>query len=729
MTLITVYPNHFGTDDFGQETKSEVSLERIADYQRAGKNGLDQKTLTAARLAIGDVDVYKEFKSTLPAAVFSGTYNVIPALNTELNQHSGLITVDFDDVGDIASLKATLAQMPEVRLAFISPSGQGVKAVVEVNPIPTNANEHRAAWEAVVEHLSQLEATVDVSGKDMRRLCYLAYDPQIHYRDTGPAVAWEMPDETEPVSKPYNGKVDISILKHLDADDYDIWLKVGMACKASDIGIDVWREWSETSDKYKAGDCEKKWKSFKGKGITWATIVKWAKKENPYFTDKGTFMPAVLAADLTDSYGMHFLSIPTEHYRRIYADGVYRLDTGMQLEKTVREILGDALWTPHHVSSVAKFVEIDSMIPLPPRGMQPCHHPNALNFKNGVLDLETMQLTPHSHEDVWIHQLPVTFDPQATCPTFDAWLHDIQEGRLQDIELAHEILGISLLQRVIFPQIYFLYGPTHTGKSTFLDVMTALLGEENISDVAFTDIGNKHDKFATASLVGKLANIDRDVTIETLTDTGTVKKVAGGELLSVQEKGKPRVSLRPYATIVMATNDMPKSRDWSDGWLSRMCILSFEKTHMDAPDRDMVQKLTTDAELSGILNHALAGLQRVVSTGQHTLSETTAANRKAYEEQNNAIVSWFNETFDMGDGRIPADDVEENYLLWSEREGRKALPKTKVREALDRMGIKRKRVRLDDGTRPFVYENLRIAADTDEDDNDDIEPTAHDVGF
>ena len=744
MTNVTVYPNVFGRDELNDPLQKTTSLERIAGYIREGRNGLDDRTVTANRLARGDKEVFRKHKNSMPTAVFAGTFEAIPATNESLIEHSGFVVMDYDGIEDVASAKAALVQVPEVKLAFISPSAKGVKAVLAVTPNPTNEDEHRAAWNACAEHLDSLDGLNEADdGKDLSRKCFLAHDPTVHFRDDGPTVSWEMEAEeeeaptAEPTPRKNTGTLDIDVLKYLDVDDYDVWLKVGMALHYEKQPIDVWEEWSQQSEKYEKGSCEKKWKSFKSdkkaKPATWDSLVKLAKAEgyesvyDRYFSARGRFMPGVLQEDLTTEHGMHFVRIPTEHYTRIYDDGVYVPDTGQRIEKKVMSMLGRELVTPSRLSNVSSLIETDSLIPMPAKGMQPCHHPNALNVQNGILDLKTMELTPHTHDEVWIHQLPVNYNPDAKCPTFDGWLHDIQEGRFQDIDLAHEILGVSLLQRVLLPQIYFLHGATHTGKSTFLDVMTALLGEENISDVEFTELGSRDDKFATASLVGKLANIDRDVTIAKLTDTGAVKKIAGGELISVQEKNKPRFSLRPYATIIMATNDMPRSIDWSDGWTSRLCILSFQKSHLHKPKRDMVERMTTEEELSGILNHALEGLQRVIEKGQHTDSETVSANRRAYEEHNNMIVSWFNENFVRDDGRLLASDVEAHYAEWCENEGVKPLAKATLRSTLHRMGIPRKRIADESGSRPFAYEPIRFRENSD--DTPIHESTADSVGF
>lgn len=56
-------------------------------------------------------------------------------------------------------------------------------------------------------------------------------------------------------------------LSHISSDDYEVWLKIGMALKSSGYEVDVWDEWSRTSSKYNPGDCEKKWVTFRKDGV------------------------------------------------------------------------------------------------------------------------------------------------------------------------------------------------------------------------------------------------------------------------------------------------------------------------------------------------------------------------------------------------------------------------------------------------------------------------------
>ena len=278
MSKITIYPNVFGRNAAGDLEKKEVSMDALHVYIVNGVNDLDEKTVQANRLAQGDPDVYKKFKAKLPAIAFSGTFDSIPPTNESLREHSGLVVIDYDDVPDVGDLKRQLAELPTVRLVYVSPSGRGIKAVMEVDPVPTSQGEHEAAFAACKEALSHIDVPIDEGGSDVRRFSFAAHDPLAHYRAEGVAIQWEhhvpedVPVDTapRPVKNPAN--VDLSILDFLDPDDYNSWLQVGMVCKDVGLDIDVWIKRSEKSDKFTAGECEKKWKTFKNKK-SWGSLV------------------------------------------------------------------------------------------------------------------------------------------------------------------------------------------------------------------------------------------------------------------------------------------------------------------------------------------------------------------------------------------------------------------------------------------------------------------------
>lgn len=73
--------------------------------------------------------------------------------------------------------------------------------------------------------------------------------------------------------------VDIeTVLNYIDGSDYDTWKDVGMICQAAGFSESVWKEWSRHQDKYKTGECEKKWQSFHGDGgLGVGTLIKMAR--------------------------------------------------------------------------------------------------------------------------------------------------------------------------------------------------------------------------------------------------------------------------------------------------------------------------------------------------------------------------------------------------------------------------------------------------------------------
>lgn len=128
--------------------------------------------------SITDKDEAKLFKrNNLPCILFAGKFT--KRNDAGLEQHSGLMVMDFDHV-NVEHYKAELAKLPYIYAAFVSPSGDGVKAVAR---IPANGERHRGhfrAMQAAIEHLPGFDPTsINVS-----RICFESYDPEI-YVNTG----------------------------------------------------------------------------------------------------------------------------------------------------------------------------------------------------------------------------------------------------------------------------------------------------------------------------------------------------------------------------------------------------------------------------------------------------------------------------------------------------------------------------------------------------------------
>ena len=311
MTRVSVYKNSY------DKTGVNVSIDKVIAYLCEGKNGLDEKTRICNALAQTDPDGYKAYKaSQLPAVTWAGRFTTRDSKvesNKRLVEHSGMVVLDIDDV-DIGLMQAALFDNPFVYLSFVSPSGRGVKIVSPTDPVPASVHEHKVAWRACKEAFEELQAdcdfTIDPSGSDVTRLCYLAHDERAIYHPDAKAVTWD-PDDAKIYEKPdpaenhqWRGYVDLSALDFIDPDsDYEVWLHVGMACKNAGLSFDIWNAWSAGGSKYRADEMHAKWNSFNRTGISWGTVVFFAKQKGYEPPRQAYQKPVRLTRDMLISDG------------------------------------------------------------------------------------------------------------------------------------------------------------------------------------------------------------------------------------------------------------------------------------------------------------------------------------------------------------------------------------------------------------------------------------------
>lgn len=167
----------------GKATKTNnFPIAWIVDGIRSGRYKPEIEPIRFA-VANGDEAQAKSLKLALPAILWSGQFKSRKA--ADLIQHSGLIVADFDDLGDnLQSVRSKLMGSPHLLLHFISPSGNGLKAVFRVTP---NAAQHGESFNAIARHVYELTGVkIDPSGKDVSRLCFVSHDPELYLNPTEP---------------------------------------------------------------------------------------------------------------------------------------------------------------------------------------------------------------------------------------------------------------------------------------------------------------------------------------------------------------------------------------------------------------------------------------------------------------------------------------------------------------------------------------------------------------
>ena len=278
-------------DNIGKTVSMDAVIKRI----KSGARGLDETTRSLNALAQTEPKKYDKEKIKLPAFTPSGHFR--KRNREELILHSGSMILDVDNSLDIGSVMADFAQNPHVRFAFISPSAIGAKPLIPVFPIPTTPEEHECAFNAVLDAFDEYvlrDPKKIKAQKDVCRLCFLAHDPRPVDNPEAIPIYWDLDDFQEQQkqeasqiaereSRTFTGKANLEALDYVSSDSYDTWYKVGLAIYRQGLPIDVWVQWSETSDKASTNTEQmyrSKWASFqqdREKSISWGTVLHLAK--------------------------------------------------------------------------------------------------------------------------------------------------------------------------------------------------------------------------------------------------------------------------------------------------------------------------------------------------------------------------------------------------------------------------------------------------------------------
>jgi len=276
----------------------------------------------------------------------------------------------------------------------------------------------------------------------------------------------------------------------------------------------------------------------------------------------------------------------------------------------------------------------------------------------------------------------VEYDPTATCPAFDHYLKTTFDADI--IPLLEEILGWDLIPTRRFEQAVMLQGEGENGKSVFLDLVGYLLGEANISNVALQDL--EENRFRAAELYGKLANVFADLDARGLQSSSMFKTLTTGDYVTAERKHAQPFRFRSYAKLLFSANKIPASRDRTHAFYRRWLIIPFTRTfdgvgNNPQPDKGLRDKLK--GELSGILNRALRGLERLATNEAFTLPQSVIETKKVYIRSNDNVRVFVDECVVVNtSGTIPKNGFRTVYKNWCDSYGERDVSDKALKEAL-----------------------------------------------
>ena len=385
------------------------------------------------------------------------------------------------------------------------------------------------------------------------------------------------------------------------------------------------------------------------------------------------FLPFVLAKHLSETRDVYYGG---ESFL-IYENGVYNISG----EKEAGRIIMDYMLPNYCIMASIRDCRDQWDILVSKDFDDFNRNPYLVNVRNGLLDIRDMSFKEHTPSYLSTVQLNVEYNPQVDCPQFKKFLNEVLDCKL--IPLVQEIVGYLLTTNTASQKAFVFWGPARTGKSTLLWVVEyLLLGKKNVSNIPWQEIG---DKFKTAELLGKLANVFSDLPSKSIDDTGIFKVVTGEDYLMAEKKNKNPFKFKPFARLVFSCNELPRNYvDRTEGFYRRLIIVPFNR-QIEKSKIDKALKYKFQREKEGILNWALEGLKRLYENNfEFSENELTDGVKKEYKRENNNVISFVEECCEL-DSLFSCSRIElyEAYKEFCVEAGLKALSQIKFNKELE----------------------------------------------
>jgi P4 family phage/plasmid primase-like protien len=287
---------------------------------------------------------------------------------------------------------------------------------------------------------------------------------------------------------------------------------------------------------------------------------------------------------------------------------------------------------------------------------------NLINVRNGIFNIDTNELIPHSPEFTFQYVLPVDYVPNADCPIWKKFIEDVVYQ--DDLDFLQEVCGYLLYRKYTWALLIILLGHGRNGKTTFINVLSQLLGKNNVEHIPLQTIA--YERFAKAKLYQKHANLCSDLGAKEIKDTGTIKQLTGGDAIFARELYQNGFNFTNYAKLMFACNILPEIGDRSLAMNERIAVVEFPNTFErgnENCDPNLIDKLTTPQELSGIFNWMAEGLKRLLD--KKTFSKyRNFENVSDYLKESQNPIKIFTDTYIEAkqDNEIQKEIVYKKYL-------------------------------------------------------------------
>ena len=376
---------------------------------------------------------------------------------------------------------------------------------------------------------------------------------------------------------------------------------------------------------------------------------------------------------LQENYPAKTLVVYKEDF--YYFDGKsYVATTAQDMKTGLTFAMANATPSDSDINGALNLVKALSNRPVKPGEYAGRDSTGLILLQNGILDITTNELLPHSRDYFSTNILPYDYDPSATCPRWDAFLRSTFEGDEERINFVEEWLGYMMVRDYSYQKIAMFIGVQRSGKTTISNIAKLLVGETNYMGIGLEGFA------ADGTLESAL-----DRTVLWVNDAGTIsgpnrskivdqlKTISGNGDISCARKYKSAFSGRIPGRISITCNNVLAFNDDSGALAGRFVICPFNKSFFGQEDPTLERDLAN--ELPGIANRCITALRRLRARGRFLEPSIAESERESITYRYSPVLAFINDECVLSDEqRVHGDQLYARYKMWCLRSGAKAIP-------------------------------------------------------
>lgn len=345
-----------------------------------------------------------------------------------------------------------------------------------------------------------------------------------------------------------------------------------------------------------------------------------------------------------------------------------------------------------------------------------------INFTNGLYDVTSKKLLPHSTEIHSTIQVQADFLPnEKNMPTFERFINDFctdtsgEEDFIDESKkkVLQEVTGLLISNDKVWRTkkciaLVSLLG--NTGKTQFLNLVNELLGANKSINVPIQNM-NESSKFSLGGIVGTRLILVGDQTGSEIEDSSVFKQLTGGDPIKVERKGKQPFNFIFNGGIILACNGLPIIKDDKGGHMFER-FLPIPCTHtIEAEKRDSMILDKMLKEKSSIINWALEGYHRLKDNGyKFTYCKAIEEMINRYHSQNDTVYRYISDCYIVTDNKqdvVKKSEFENGYIDFCKENNYKAVEKRNIKERMEKIGHPCYKGNLDRERGVFLYKFLK----------------------